>query len=59
MSTLTFAAIENLSHLDNNIPNPELSKMDNNTPEELPLPKCMYNTVQQGLFFSFFDDETF
>ena len=41
MSTYTFAAIDGLGHSDNNIPNPELSEMENDTPKELPLPKCM------------------
>ena len=62
MSTLTFAAIEDISHSNNNIPNPELSEMESDMPEELPLPKCMArkalnsrqmdNSVPRG-FFSF------
>ena len=62
MATLTFAAVEDLGHSDNDIPNPDLSEMERDTPKKLPLPKCMArkasglkkmdDTVQQG-FFSF------
>ena len=31
MATLTFAAVEDLGHSDNDIPNPDLSEMDSNT----------------------------
>jgi hypothetical protein len=41
MSTLTFAAIEDLGHSDKDIPNPDLPEMENDALEELPLPKCM------------------
>ena len=38
MSTLTFAAIEDLGHSDKDIPNPDLPEMENDALEELPLP---------------------
>ena len=69
MATLTFAAVEDLGHWDNNIPNPDLSEMDSDTPEKLCLPKCMarkassfkkWTTLCNEVFFlSFFDDEMF
>ena len=56
MSTLTFAAIEDLGHSDKNTPNLDLPEMENNALQGLPLPRCMArqskkmeHTMQLGL----------
>jgi hypothetical protein len=64
MSTSNFGAIEDLgNHSDSNIPNPELSDMELDAPEELPLPRRMavkpsnpktVNNTVQGFFFFLF-----
>ena len=42
MSTSSFGAIEDMgNHSDDSIPNPDLSDMELDAPEELPLPRRM------------------